>query len=467
MLSVFDILGSALCILVLWLILSSRIRKYPLSQRKLFINAFRFKIFCSVIFALITAYYYKGGDSEMFLYAVRDMQQAMGANELSVPDLFLMEKVDEQHPLAYYFQQDLTKYYVIGFMRHSGNFMVPKLGVLPYILFFKSYLAMCLVFSFFALAGTIRLFKLFLHYFPTMQREIALATLFLPSACYWSSGFLKDSICFGAVGFLLYGLFNLFIRRKNLVTSVFWVGVSVYLLYMIKVYILLALIPGMGFWLFGEMSTGVRNISLKRFVTFLSLVVAGIAAYQFVTYLTSDVALSRFSMDNLIESSDYSRRILERRGGEGSGFSYGTTNPVLLLLNGLIATFFRPFPWEISSFIVLFSAVEALIFLALMVFLFYKKGFGAPFRKVFDTPILILSFSFAVIFAVSVGISTTNFGSLSRYKIPCLPFYLMFIFGAYHLTGLAYPAWMQKILQLISKKSSNDVRHSRLRQSPA
>lgn len=451
MLTVYDIIGASLCLLLLWLVFSNVTKKYTPVNRKLFRSAFRFKVVCTILFALITAYYYKGGDSEMFLYAVRDMHLAVSEKSVSISDILLTDRVEDTHPLSYFFQQDNTLYPVAGFMRHSSNFLVPKLGIIPYYVFFKSYLAMCLVFGFFALAGTIRLYKLFLHYFPTMQREAALATLFLPSATYWSSGFLKDSICFGAVGFLLYGLFNLFVKRRKLVTSIFWVVASVYLLYIIKVYILLALIPGIGFWLFGEWSFRIRNPMLKRVITFLSLGIAGVAAFYFVDYLTSDTALSKFSLDNILESSDYSRRIFERRGGEGSNFQITTTNPILLFLNGLVATFFRPFPWEVNSVIVLFSALESLVFFLLMVYLFYKKGFAAPFRKIFDTPLLIMAFSFAIIFAVSVGISTTNFGSLSRYKIPCLPFYLMFVFGAYHLTGLPYPGWMERILSFIKR----------------
>jgi hypothetical protein len=220
------------------------------------------------------------------------------------------------------------------------------------------------------------------------------------------------------------------------------------------VYIFLALIPGIGFWLFGQLGAGVQSLTLKRALIFLSIIVAGVTGYLFVNYLTSDVALSKFSLDNILETSTYSREMYERGGArnEGAYFQITTTNPVLLVLNGLVATFFRPFPWEISSAIVLFSALEALIFLTLLIFLFFKKGIVTAFKKIFDRPVLILCFSFAIIFAVSVGISATNFGSLSRYKIPCLPFYLMFILAAYRLTGLAYPPWMQKILLLISKK---------------
>jgi len=454
LLTVYDIVVAPLCILLLWLFFSARLKKYDKATAKLFIKAFRFKIFCSVAFTLVTAFYYGGGDSEMFFYSVKDMRQAIAVNDLSYWELLKMQSTDEYSPLAFHFEQDNMKYPVSGFMRSSSNFLVPKLAVIPAVIFFNSYLSICLVFSFFALGGAIRLYKLFLHYFPEMRREVAIAALFLPSACYWSAGFLKDSICFGSMGFLLYGLFNVFIRRKNVVGSLFWIAIGIYFLYTIKVYILLALVPGIGFWLFGHLSSGVKTVSLKRAITFGSLIFAAIAGVMLVNYLTSDAALSKFSLDNILETSSFSRETYERGGGRNQGayFQITTTNPVLLALNGLVATFFRPFPWEISSAIVMLSALESLIFLSLILYLFFKKGLLAPFQKIFSKPLLILCFSFAVIFAISVGISATNFGSLSRYKIPCLPFYLMFILAVYHLTDLPYPGWMKKILLVVSKK---------------
>jgi hypothetical protein len=453
MFTTYDIIIAPFCIFLLWLIFTIRTRKYDRSTARIFGKAFRFKMFCSLAFTLVTAFYYGGGDSEMFYYAVKDMRLALSNDDLTYWELFKMESTEEFNSLAYYFELDDTKYPVSGFMRSSSNFLVPKLAVIPAVLFFNSYLSICLVFSFFALAGSIRLYKLFLHYFPGMKQQVALAALFLPSVCYWSAGFLKDSICFGSMGFLLYGLFNVFIRRKNIIASIFWILLGVYFLYIIKVYILLALVPGIGFWLFGHLSSGVKTVSLKRAITFLSLIVAGVAGVMLVNYLTSDAALSKFSLDNILETSSFSREVYERGGltRDGAYFQITTTNPFLLALNGLVATFFRPFPWEISSAIVMLSALEALIFLSLIVILFFRKGLFVTFQMIFSKPILILCFTFAVIFAISVGVSATNFGSLSRYKIPCLPFYLMFILAAYQLTGLAYPGWLQKIFTFISK----------------
>ena len=220
MFTTYDIIIAPFCIFLLWLIAISRLRKYDEPTKKLFLNAFKFKLFCALAFTLVTAFYYGGGDSEMFFYAMKDMRQAIANDDLIYWDLLKMESTDDNSPLAYYFELDDIKYPVAGFMRSSSNFLVPKLALLPAVIFFNSYFSICLVFSFFALWGAVRLYKLFLHYFPGMRREVALVTLFLPSVCYWSSGFLKDSICFGSMGFLLYGLFNVFIRRRKIVGSI-------------------------------------------------------------------------------------------------------------------------------------------------------------------------------------------------------------------------------------------------------
>jgi hypothetical protein len=40
-------------------------------------------------------------------------------------------------------------------------------------------------------------------------------------------------------------------------------------------------------------------------------------------------------------------------------------------------------------------------------------------------------FLFSLVFALFVGASTLNFGTLVRYKIPCLPFYAISLFLIY------------------------------------
>jgi hypothetical protein len=129
-----------------------------------------------------------------------------------------------------------------------------------------------------------------------------------------------------------------------------------------------------------------------------------------------------------------------------SYYSINAANPFLLVVNSIAATFYRPLPWEIRSAAAVLSTLEAIAFILLTVNLFYKKGLALPFRLIFKDPRILLCFVFAMVFAVGVGAATANFGTLSRYKIPCMPFYMVMILLLYKYTGAAYPKWLRRIL---------------------
>jgi hypothetical protein len=413
-------------------------------------------MFCAVVFAIIVAYYYHGGDSEMYYDATLDMQKAVLQDNFNIWKILTTFRVDINHPLAPYFFADRDKYPVFEFMASSSNYFVPKLALVPSIIFFKSYISIGMLFSFFALGGAIRIYKLFYNYFPKLHKHIAFAFLFLPSVCFWSSGLLKDSICFGAVGFLLYGIFSVFIRRKKILSSIIWIIIGIILLYYIKVYILLALLPAITLWLFGEMNKSVKDPLLRKLWSFFTIATAIILVIVLINYVTSDVNLSTFRLDNVLETSDYNRELYQSASSqnEGSYFQIQSGNPVLLILNGFIAALFRPFLWEITSPIVILSALEALLFTLLTGYFFFKKGIIKYFQCAFSGPILILCSTFAFVFAASVGATATNFGSLSRYKIPCLPFYLFMLFAIYYKSGLQLPRWTNRIFNLIFRDTT-------------
>src|SRR5690606_10097117 len=127
MLSVIDIIAGLLCIVLFYQVLAARIRNFDPAQRRLLRRAFRFRMLCVVVYSLITAYYYQGGDTEMFLYATRDIHSAISNGDISFFDLiFILDGSDDNNPLRHYFILDDTRYPVAGFMSDSGNFMVPK-----------------------------------------------------------------------------------------------------------------------------------------------------------------------------------------------------------------------------------------------------------------------------------------------------------------------------------------------------
>jgi hypothetical protein len=55
-------------------------------------------------------------------------------------------------------------------------------------------------------------------------------------------------------------------------------------------------------------------------------------------------------------------------------------------------------------------------------------GFRGFFSAISKEPTVLYCLLFSVLFALFVGATTGNFGSLVRYKIPCMPFYVVGMF---------------------------------------
>jgi hypothetical protein len=95
-------------------------------------------------------------------------------------------------------------------------------------------------------------------------------------------------------------------------------------------------------------------------------------------------------------------------------------------------TFFRPYLWEARKVIVFLNALEALIFLYLTIKVVFSVGVKDIFRSIGQTPAIQFTLFYSLVFAFAVGISSYNFGTLSRYKIPCTPFYLLSLILIYY-----------------------------------
>jgi hypothetical protein len=335
-------------------------------------------------------------------------------------------------------------------MLSASNFFIPRLALLPSYIFFNNYFCISLIFGFFALGGAIRLFRTFYYYYPNHKRELALAIMFLPSVGFWSAGLLKDPICFGSMGYIVYAMFNMFILKRKYRASITWIVVCGFLMFHIKVYILLVLVLAITIWVFAEANKFIADKTLRRIFSVLTLAISAVIAYTLLNYFTSQEAAQNYKLDTLLERSEYQRNAIESVKVEGgSGFSINASNPVALVLNSIVATFFRPFLWEVNTPIALFSAIESGIILILTLNFFFKRGVGKYFKIAFSEPRLLMCFVFSIVFAIAVGASTTNFGALSRYKIPCMPFYFILLMLLYHKANLADPKWFSKILKKV------------------
>jgi hypothetical protein len=213
-------------------------------------------------------------------------------------------------------------------------------------------------------------------------------------------------------------------------------ALSFYLIAVIKLYILLAFLPAISLWILLSYSHKIRNAGL-RFLTWIFFLAITTAGFIFFAKEFSK-ELNRYSLEKVAQTSTVTREwIAYASGDEGSSYDLGVFEPTVrgMLTKfpaGVVVTLFRPFPWEAKKLIVGLSALEAIVFLLGTLLAFYKNGFLGVFRKIFGDPNLTFFLTFSLIFAFAVGVSSYNFGALSRYKIPCLPFYAALLIVLYY-----------------------------------
>jgi hypothetical protein len=94
----------------------------------------------------------------------------------------------------------------------------------------------------------------------------------------------------------------------------------------------------------------------------------------------------------------------------------------------IVATFFRPFLWESKKISTLLSSLESLALMILTFYTLIKAGPVKFFGAIFTNSMIFFCFFYSVLFALFIGATTLNFGTLVRYKIPSLPFYIIAIF---------------------------------------
>ncbi len=86
-------------------------------------------------------------------------------------------------------------------------------------------------------------------------------------------------------------------------------------------------------------------------------------------------------------------------------------------------TLFRPYIWETRKPFQLLNAIEAMLFLWVTIKILFSIGPRKVWKTIGSDPTIQFCLIFTIIFAFAVGLSSGNFGTLSRYRIPCLPFF--------------------------------------------
>ncbi len=404
-----------------------REKRYPLGHplREFYLKGLYLKFSGAIFIALVYQYYYGGGDTYNYFTHAKIINSAFSESFSTWLKLVTRQSVDTNPELYPYASQ-------MEWYRDPASYTVAAIAAVLGIFTGNAYLPIALFFAFFSFTGVWAMYRTFANLYPKLYKELAIAFLFIPSTFVWGSAIFKDTICMFGLGWLTYTTFRMFINKDFSVKNITLLFISFYVIYLTKIYILLGFMPALSIWLLTTYSSRIQSAAL-RFITKLAFIGVSIVAFFYFTQLFAN-ELKRYSLENIAQTAAITRQwiyyVSEQQ--DGSAYDLGEFDPSIQGMltkfpQAVVVTLFRPFPWEARKVIVMLSALEALVFAYFTVKAFRKGGIGKTFQLIGKDPNLLFCLIFSLIFAFAVGISSYNFGSLSRYKIPCLPFYAMFL----------------------------------------
>jgi hypothetical protein len=388
--------------------------------RGYFMPALTAKIIGAIALGFIYQFYYSGGDTFSYqVHGSHEIWKAFFKEPMLGVRLFFSEAKYEP---GFYGYTDSVHY----FWDPNGMIIV-RIATILDMFTLSTYTGTAVLFACLAFCGGWMFFLTFYKRQPEIHRWLAVSILFVPSVVFWGSGILKDSVTLAFLGIGTYCFHVLFIERRIKLGTIFLFVLSLYLIFGIKKYILVSFLAGIMVWMFFSYYLRIQTIMLR--IIILPFVFVGCF---FMSYLAVDKMMAddpKYSLDKIAETAKTTAYDIRYWSGKDAGSGYtlgeldGTIGGMLKLAPEAInVSLFRPYVWEVRNPLMLLSAIESLLLLLLTI------GVLALVRvrifKYLQTPDVAFCLVFALIFAFGVGISTYNFGTLARYKIPMLPFYM-------------------------------------------
>ena len=204
--------------------------------------------------------------------------------------------------------------------------------------------------------------------------------------------------------------------------------VSLYGMLTIKIYILMAFLPSAILWIFFSKYNQIRS-SMVRLMMLPVIIVVAVASGYFATVKAS-AENPKYALDAIAKTAQVTAYDIRYWTGRhaGSGYSLGELDGSIesmlrLAPQAINVTLFRPYLWEVNNPLMLLSAIESFIVTLLVLYLIIGKRLA--FVKTLIQADILFALTFSIIFGFAVGVSTFNFGTLVRYKIPMMPFFVI------------------------------------------
>lgn len=432
--------------LVFYIVLLNRyfVKKHGKDKalRKHFNRGMILKLAGCIAIALIYEYYYKGAYDGIAYFEGGKMLTNYWKNN---PSEFFHVLFSDMYDFNDTNLEGLSSHNIGIYANES--FSVCKITGIFNIFSFNAFLPCSIFFCFFAFIGIWNFFIFLIREYKLPAQLAGFCTLYIPSVLFWDSGIFKDTITFTALLWLFMCGYYVFIKPTRLFANITAIIFCCFLISIVKVYILAAFAPFFILYAFNSYKSKLKTEALRVLATPFILIVSAVMILVFLQ--NANELLGRYSVEQVLETASKTSSGILSAGEAGSAYAINAdlSSPASFLTAipaGVNVTLFRPYPWEYLKPFILFASAESMIILYFTFYLFVKIGIGKVFKAISSTPLLQFCLPFSLLFAFMVGVSSSNFGSLVRYKIPCMPFYILFLVILYLYR---YPEKRQKMMQ--------------------
>lgn len=433
--TVFDYLLLPVYLFIFYIIVKKTSVKYPDPElRKYFFMTFYLHMFGALAYAMMVQYYYGYGDSFIFYYG-SDFLSTQVANNAENIQYFFKPAAE----VKLWYDEEVGDINYSGYFGIASNLFIMKIAAVLSLVSFNKYLIITIFFGAFSFAGLWKLFLVFKDINKDKQvKLLAWGVLYMPSVWFWGSGLIKDSICLGGIGFIVHFMYKLFIKKEFSFKSIIGLIAMIYIVGNIKSYIIIVLAIGLAVFAFYKFVTPFKNVVIRAFIIliFLTAIITVAFITNFSEQLQELADESKVQVDAYQRNYDAVQNEDERSRGNVKSGEIDASIPGLLLHSpiAIFTCLYRPFLWESRKIFIIFSALESLLLLLCTVYVIIKLRFLGFFREIFNNPFVLSSLLIAVLFALIIGFTTYNFGTMARYKIVLLPFYfftLVYLYTAH------------------------------------
>ncbi|MBL7703321.1 MAG: hypothetical protein JNM14_13810 [Ferruginibacter sp.] len=265
-----------------------------------------------------------------------------------------------------------------------------------------------LFFNFIIFFGHIILYRLFIKLFPGKQLWVIVGCFLLPSMLYFSSGIHKDGVVFLMMAVIVYTVYQSLLKNAFSVKRILLISVSLALLFLVRNFVLLALLPALFAWILSAKTkwnaaivfTAVYALSALIFFNISSINPEinppAIITEKQAAYRSLPVAATQIELTPLQPTFK----------GFAANAPQASMHVLLLPYPGMQPNSLLPFSFELVFY----------IFLLLRLFFFWRKK-----DIISDKAFLFFLLFFTFTVFLFIGYIVPNIGSLVRYRSLLLP----------------------------------------------